>query len=259
MSFSIASAQIDSSIRKIEPMKTHLHLTLQVDPFFGFLPIAGAVFKTKPWFGYTVYGKIWASSHFASKEQYKLLDENNNLKEVRVYTNDGSLTEIGGGVNFWLLDQKLSIRPQVGITNGSLFSGGNPGPLDAIVPNLITTYQSKRLDLYQNVTIFYHLREKGAEFKDVGHLVFLGGYKFIKYLTAGIYWDYLWEIFNSKRGPYPADIVHWIGPYAQVNLPNGAYFRYTAGWNIGDKKSTFFFKPQEYYKVAFFFPFSMAH
>ncbi|MDX2189962.1 MAG: DUF6733 family protein [Bacteroidota bacterium] len=235
----------------------HLHLTMQVDPFFGFLPIFGTIIKTKSWFGYTAYGKIWASSHFASANVYELLDANNKPKEIKVYTNDGSLTEIGGGINFWLFKEQLSIRPQVGFTQGSLFSGGEPGPFDGIVPNMITMFQNKRFDIYHNITVFKHMREKGPVFKDVGHLVFLGGYKFTKFITAGVYWDYLWEMYNSKIQPCPADIIHWIGPYAQLNLPNGAYIRYTGGWNIADRNSSFLFKPKEYYKVSFFMPFHM--
>jgi hypothetical protein len=88
-------------------------------------------------------------------------------------------------------------------------------------------------------------------------LVFFGGFKINRFFTSGVYWDYLWEMFNSKRGPYPADIVHWIGPYLQVNLPRGANFRYTAGWNIADKNSTFLFKPSEFYKVSFFMPINL--
>lgn len=93
---SIASyAQEDSIKNSFVKPRVHMHLTLQVDPFFGFLPICGAIIKTKSWFGYTAYTKIWASSHFASQNKYELLDVNGKPTEVKVYTNDGSLTEIG--------------------------------------------------------------------------------------------------------------------------------------------------------------------
>ena len=83
-------------------------VVLNQDSFFGFYPsFSGAVPVSKT-VDFTFCGIFWTKPAFS----------------LSAPTGDDLWTELGVGVNFNLLDGRLKVKPQFGITNGALLSGG---------------------------------------------------------------------------------------------------------------------------------------
>lgn len=213
------------------------------DSFFGFYPSFNGLLAINDGLDFSFYGILWTKPAFG-------LGQGNS--------GDDLWTEFGAGVNFRLMDGALLVKPQLGITNGSLLSGGdiNPDPdggegatkvtgsnfADGIVPSLTVNYADKRIEAELYAGYYMALRNRNDSGLDFLHYWLNTGYRFSQYVSAGVHWEQLRNTRNSYEGGSTADVYRWIGPYVQFTLPKGFYARFTAGTDLEDDLDGDFYK-----------------
>lgn len=217
---------------------------LNQDSFFGFYPSFNGLLEINDGLDFSFYGILWTKPAFG-------LGQGNS--------GDDLWTEFGAGVNFRLLEGKLLVKPQLGITNGSLLSGGdiNPDPdtadpddtkvtgsnfADGVVPSLTVNYASEKLEAEWYSGYYLALRNRDDSGLDFLHYWANAGYRFSPYVSAGAHWEHLRNTRNSYPGGSTSDVYRWFGPYVQFSLPKGFYARFTAGTDIEDDNDGDFYK-----------------
>ncbi len=122
------------------PRDERFSVVLNQDAFFGFYPTFNGLIPVGENVDFSFYGILWTTPSFASTALAGAGPSGNDL-----------WTEFGIGANFILADGALQVKPQIGITNGALLSGGvldaNDVPTgtgsnfgDGIVPSLTINY-----------------------------------------------------------------------------------------------------------------------
>jgi hypothetical protein len=198
-------------------------ITLNQDAFFGFYPILGAGYEVADGIDFTFYSIIWTTPSFGIGG-----------------SGFGLWTEVGLGANFRLLDDAISINPQLGLLNGTLLSGSDTAlAAEGIVPNLTVDYDGEYAEAEFYFGFYLSLRGETANRNDFIHywayggvkpLAFLGG-KAAGLLTVGLHWEQLRRQVVSGEGD-SANIYRWIGPYVAFALPNDISLRFGAGWDL---------------------------
>lgn len=216
--------------QEVDPHPVSFGVSLNQDNFFGFYPSFTATYGVSPTLDVAFYGILWTIPAFG------LGGGGQNL-----------WTEVGGGLRFKTLGNTLFIKPQLGITNGSLLSGGaedGAGPLflDGVVPSLTVNYSGARLEAewYSG----YYLaarRPSGNTTLDFLHFWLNAGVKLGSAFSVGAHYEQLRNTRNSATGQ-ATNNYQWLGAYGQVALKNGHSFRFTAGPNILDGAEGDFYK-----------------
>ena len=198
-------------------------VALNQDAFFGFAPSFSGAIPVSETTDFTFYGIFW------TRPSFNLVGGNNG---------DGLWTEFGVGVNFNLMDGNLKVKPQIGLTNGSLLSGGAQGAggpegarfADGVVPSLTVNYSDDKFEgeLYAGYYAALRQRNDPAAL-DFLHIWVNGGYKFSSLVSAGVHYELLSNTRNTYPGGGAAAVYEWVGPYVQFTLPKGMFARFTAG------------------------------
>jgi hypothetical protein len=198
-------------------------VTLNQDSFFGFAPSFAGAIPVSETADFTFYGIFW------TRPSFNLVGGNNG---------DGLWTEFGVGMNFNLMDGDLKVKPQIGLTNGSLLSGGAQGAggpegarfADGIVPSLTVNYSGDKFEGELYAGYYAALRQRNdAAALDYLHIWVNGGYKFSSLVSAGLHYELLSNTRNTYPGGSAAAVYEWVGPYVQFTLPKGMFARFTAG------------------------------
>ena len=198
-------------------------VSLNQDSFFGFAPSFSGAIPVNETTDFTFYGIFW------TRPSFNLAGGNNG---------DGLWTEFGVGANFNLMDGKLKVKPQVGLTNGSLLSGGAQGAggtegarfADGIVPSLTVNYADDKIEGELYAGYYAALRQRNDDAAlDFLHLWVNAGYKFSSLVSAGVHYELLSNTRNTYPGGGAAAVYEWVGPYVQFTLPKGMFARFTAG------------------------------
>jgi len=220
---------------------------LNQDSFFGFYPSFNGLLEINEGLDFSFYGILWTKPAFG-------LEQGNS--------GDDLWTEFGAGVNFTLMDGALLVKPQLGITNGSLLSGGNritvPDPdggegatieetdganfFDGIVPSITVNYGDSKWEAELYAGYYLAVRNRNDSGLDFLHYWLNSGYRFSQYVSAGLHWEHLRNSRNSYPGGESGDVYRWFGPYVQFTLPQGFYARFTAGTDLEDDNDGDFYK-----------------
>lgn len=215
------------------PRDERFTVVLNQDSFFGFYPTFNGLIPVGEKVDLSFYGILWTTSDFSSA------------------TGLGSdlWTEFGIGANFYAADGKLTIKPQVGITNGALLSRGNLGrgprnttttlnggnTFDGIVPSLTVNYSDDKIEGEFYAGYYAALRNRT---ENVGALDFLhtwinAGYKFSKNFSAGGHIEFLANTRVDLPRGRASNVYEWYGPYVQFSAKNGFFARFTGGVEEG--------------------------
>jgi hypothetical protein len=151
------------------------------------------------------------------------------------------------GARFRLDDDRLAIKPQLGITNGSLLSGaptgGSPNVLDGIVPSLTVNYASERAEAEVYSGYYRAARTVGPVQLDFLHYWANAGVKFASVASAGVHYEHLRNTRTTAVGGSPSDTYRWVGGYLQFALPaSHAFARLSLGTNVLDGATGGFYK-----------------
>ncbi|WP_298195918.1 DUF6733 family protein [Novosphingobium sp.] len=216
--------------------KPSYSVSLNQDSFFGFNPSFTGLIPVNETMDLSFYGTFWTKPAFG-------LGQGNS--------GDDLWTEFGVGVNFNLADGRLKVKPQLGITNGSLLSGGEvvrgrtQGArfLDGIVPSLTINYSDARFEAEYYGGYYAALRQRnsGAAL-DFAHTWLNAGYKATRNVSFGPHYELLYNTRNTYPGGSTGKTYEWLGGYVQFALPQGFYARFTGGSSIGDGDSGDFYK-----------------
>ncbi|MEM7569938.1 MAG: DUF6733 family protein [Pseudomonadota bacterium] len=222
-----------------EQRETSYTVTMNQDSFFGFYPAFNGLVPVSENMDFSFYGILWTKPAFG-------LGQGNS--------GDDLWTEFGVGVNFHLMDGKLLVKPQLGITNGSLLSGGvfeegSTAPssganfLDGIVPSLTVNYSGDKIEAEWYSGYYAALRNRGDERAlDFLHLWANAGYKFTDIVSAGAHYEILDNSRNNAPGASGSTVYQWLGGYVQFALPKGFFARFTGGADIQSGGSGDFYK-----------------
>ncbi len=195
-------------------------VTLNQDTFFGFYPAFNGLLEVSDNMDFSFYGIMWTSDGLGSGSGADLW------------------TEFGAGVNMYFMDDKLTVKPQIGITNGTLQSGpneedGSAGANfgDGYVPSLTVNYSDENweAEFYGG---YYLAGDDDDGTNDFVHTWVNGGYKINSTWSVGAHWEYL-EVDTEAVGD--AVLYEWLGLYTQFSLPSGAFARFTAGDQMDDE------------------------
>lgn len=212
-------------------------VALNQDSFFGFYPTFSGSIPTGEKTDFTFYGIFWTKPAFG-------LNPTN--------TGDDLWTEFGVGVNFNLADGKLKVKPQIGLTNGALLSGGSVNAAgvvqgakfaDGVVPSLTVNYADEKVEAEFYAGYYAALRNRGDDAAlDFLHTWTNVGYKFSDKVSAGAHYELLSNTRNTYPGGATARVYQWVGPYVQFSLPKGFYARFTGGADIESGNAGDFYK-----------------
>ncbi|WP_298286488.1 DUF6733 family protein [Novosphingobium sp.] len=211
-------------------------VTLNQDSFFGFNPSFNGLIPVSDTMDVSFYGTFWTKPAFG-------LGQGN--------TGDDLWTEFGVGVNFNLMDGKLKVKPQIGITNGSLLSGGEivggatrgARFLDGVVPSLTVNYSDATFEAEYYGGYYAALRQRnGNAALDFAHTWLNFGYKATSNLSFGPHYELLYNTRNTYPGGESAKTYEWLGGYLQFSLPKGFFARFTGGSSLGDGDTGDFYK-----------------
>lgn len=221
-----------SAQTKREPSYT---VSLNQDSFFGFYPQFTGMSPISDTVDFTFYGTLWTRPSFG-------LNPTNS--------GDDLWTEFGIGVNLNLMGGKLKVKPQLGLTNGSLLSGGARGPggtvegsnfADGIVPSLTVNYSDTRFEAEWYSGYYAALSERGSDASlDFLHLWANAGVKLSSLVSVGGHYELLENTRNTYPGGATGNTYEWLGGYVQFTLPKGFYARFTAGADISDNRGDFY-------------------
>lgn len=201
------------------------------DNFFGFNPSFNGLMPVSDKVDFSFYGNFWTRPAFG------LGGTGGNL-----------WTEFGVGANFLAADG-LRIKPQIGLTNGSLLSGGARGARnargaafgDGIVPSLTVNYSDDKLELEYYGGYYAALRNRGLTgANDFLHTWFNIGYKASSLVSFGPHY----ELLSNTRsvGGRANKTYEWLGGYVQFTLPKGFFARFTAGADLDRDNTGDFYK-----------------
>ena len=212
-------------------------VTLNQDSFFGFYPAFNGLVPISDTVDFSFYGIQWTRPSFG-------LSVGN--------TGDDLWTEFGVGANFHLMDGKLTVKPQVGLTNGALLSGGALDDAanvtgarfaDGIVPSLTINYSDDQFEAEWYSGYYAALRQRNGDAAlDFLHLWANAGYKFNGIVSAGPHYELLENTRNTYPGGSGGTTYEWLGGYVQFALPKGFFARFTGGADISDGGSGDFYK-----------------
>ena len=211
-------------------------VTLNQDSFFGFYPAFNGLIPVDEKIDFSFYGIFWTKPAFG-------LGQGN--------TGDDLWTEFGIGVNFNLADGRLKIKPQIGITNGSLLSGGSivggatAGSrfLDGIVPSLTINYSDDTIEAEYYGGYYAALRQRnGNAALDFLHTWVNVGYKVSNTVSFGPHYELLYNARNTYPGGRANTTYEWLGGYVQIALAKGFFARFTGGTDLDDDNAGDFYK-----------------
>lgn len=218
-------------------------VVLNQDAFFGFYPTFNGLIPVSDNVDLSFYGILWTTPSFASTALAGAGPSGNDL-----------WTEFGIGANFILADGKLQVKPQIGITNGALLSGGvldaNDVPTgtgsnfgDGIVPSLTINYSDDSFEAEYYGGYYAALANRNNDAAlDFLHTWINAGYKFTGNFSAGVHYELLSNTRTTYPGGETAVVYQWLGPYVQFSLSKGFFARFTAGADIEDGGDGDFYK-----------------
>ncbi|MEM6709999.1 MAG: DUF6733 family protein [Pseudomonadota bacterium] len=230
---SFSSSVVSADGHEEEGRDTSFTLLTSQDNFFGFYPSFNGLVEVNDNMDFSFYGILWTRDAFGTTG-----------------TGDDLWTEFGAGVNLKYMDGRLNVKPQIGITNGSLLSGGetdsdgNTGGyfLDGIVPSLTINYADDRFESEWYSGYYLAARDGDTErTNDFLHLWLNGGYRFSNYVSAGLHYEWLEQTDGAAPGAEETVYI-WLGPYVQFSLPKGFFARFSAGSDISDDGTGDFYK-----------------
>lgn len=212
-------------------------VTLNQDSFFGFYPAFNGLLPVNETVDFSFYGIMWTRPSFG-------LNATNS--------GDDLWTEFGVGANFHLMDGRLSVKPQVGLTNGALLSGGQLDAsgnvtgakfADGLVPSLTMNYEDEQFEAEWYSGYYAALRNRNDDAAlDFLHLWVNAGYKFNESVSAGGHFELLENTRNTYPGGSSSTTYEWLGAYVQFELPQGFFARFTGGAEIQSGGSGDFYK-----------------
>jgi hypothetical protein len=206
-------------------------VTLNQDSFFGFYPAFNGLIPVSENVDFSFYGIIWTTDAFG--------------------TGIGSDLWTEFGVGAAIYSGNFVIKPQIGLTNGALLSGGARDPngvpagtggnfADGIVPSLTVNYSDDSFEAEYYGGYYAALRNRNDDAAlDFLHTWINAGYKFSDNVSAGAHYELLSNTRNTFPGGSTAVVYQWLGPYVQFKTDNGFFARFTAGadiegGNVGD-------------------------
>jgi len=228
-----ATATVETTLSAEEKPSTHglgATIALNQDSFFGFYPTIAGSYALRPRLHLAFYGILWTTPSFSFNQG-----------------GGGLWTEVGLGVDLLLLDDKLSIRPQLGVLSGTLLSGSATPLLgEGVVPNLTVHYDAQvaEAEFYMG----YYLAVRGDRQNDFIHYWANAGLKplgftsgpWASFWSVGAHWEHL--RLQRTVGGDPSDIYKWIGGYTQFSLPVGFALRFSGGGDLGGAARGEFYK-----------------
>lgn len=225
---------LGSTAQAQDERDTSFTLMMNQDNFFGFYPSFNGLVEINDNMDFSFYGILWTRDAFGTTG-----------------TGDDLWTEFGAGLNLKYMDGNLNVKPQVGITNGSLLSGGeidSSGGIggyfaDGVVPSLTVNYADDTFEAEWYSGYYLAARDGGVSgmTNDFLHLWANGGYKFNDYVSAGVHYEWLEQTDGVPSGGEETVYV-WLGPYVQFSLPKGFFARFSAGSDISDDGTGDFYK-----------------
>ena len=163
-------------------------VALNQDSFFGFYPSFNGLWTKSDTVDYSFYGILWTRPglSFVSPSGADLW------------------TEFGAGLNIKRMGGALTIKPQLGITNGSLLSGGAGASangslaFDGVVPNLTVNYNGNKFEAEWYSGYYFALRNRSDNAAlDYIHYWANAGYKVSKNFSVGGHFEHLRNTRNT--------------------------------------------------------------
>jgi hypothetical protein len=240
-SAAIAAAATAAAQDMPAPRGERFSVVLNQDAFFGFYPTFNGLIPVSENVDLSFYGILWTTPSFSSTALAGGDPSGNDL-----------WTEFGIGANFILAGGKLQVKPQIGLTNGALLSGGvldeDEDPTgtgsnfaDGIVPSLTVNYSDDSFEAEYYGGYYAALRNRNDDAAlDFLHTWINAGYKFTSNFSAGAHYELLSNTRNN--GGDTAVVYQWLGPYVQFSLSKGFFARFTAGADIEEGGDGDFYK-----------------
>ncbi|MCB0678978.1 MAG: hypothetical protein KDC32_03120 [Saprospiraceae bacterium] len=204
-------------------------VAINQDNAFGFYPAVYGSLGWKNETSFTFYGLFWTNPSFGNAGSGTDL-----------------WTEMGIGIQTLLADGRLSVNPSLGLTHGSLLSGGSRGVVgDGIVPSMTAFFVDGRVEAELFAAYYKSLREEGPVTYDYLLYWIYPGIALNERLAAGLHYESFVLTRNSGGIDNGAQYI-WTGAFVKWNINETYTFRFSAGINWTDSD----FYSDEYYKLS---------
>lgn len=159
-------------------------------------------------------------------------------------------TETGIGISSYTLEERLLLNPSLGLTHGSLLSGGEQGVLaEGIVPSFLGLYLDDRFETELFVAYYQVLRKEGPiQSSYVLYWIYPGIY-LTPVFSIGLHYEgfRLTDTNVGDTGP----LYIWTGGYLKYTIQEKYALRFSAGINVAENSPY----SGEYYKLNVVIPF----
>jgi hypothetical protein len=207
-----------------DKMPSTFTLFINQDNAFGFYPAVGGSFGLNDRLSATFYSIFWTNAIYGTP------DFGTDL-----------WTEMGVGLSFTEMNDKVFLNPSIGFTHGKLLSGGTYGvPFDGIVPNFVGLVSAGSFESEIYAGWYKALRKEGEESFDYMLYWIYSGVILSDHLSLGAHYEgFALTRRTTGSGEY---LYHWLGGYVKLNIDNAYTVRFSAGTNMkdGDYSDSFY-------------------
>lgn len=208
LSFSISGVEAQEEV----PPSSFI-VNLSLDNAFGFNPSVYGSFGIAPQLSLSYYGIFWTNPAFGT-----LIDGTD------------AWLELGLGVGYTILDNRLSFNPFVGITNGRLLSDSPRGALaEGLVPGLGILFKDQRFEGEFNLSYYKAIKNEGLDSGDYLLYWFLPGVAIHRNISLGLHYE-SFILTRINRGDSGTQ-YEWLGAYLKFTVGDRYAFRFSAGAN----------------------------
>ena len=199
-------------------------MLINQDNAFGFYPQILGTLPINEKLDFSFYSIFWSNASYGSPELGSDL-----------------WTEMGVGLSFGALKNKLTLNPSIGFTHGKLLSGGEEGvPFEGIVPSMVGFYNSGNFESELFISYYKSLRKEGPETSDYILYWAYPGIVVSKYISLGAHYEGF-ALTRSTSGNREM-LYHWLGASVKFNIDDAYTLRFSSGTNLkeGDYSSGFY-------------------
>lgn len=191
-------------------------IAINQDNAFGFYPSVNGSFGLSETLSLTYYSIFWTNPSFGS-----------------IGSGTDLWLEVGAGVSFPLLEDRLIINPSIGTTHGRLLSDAPKAQsFEGLVPSILGLYLDDQFEVEVFTAYYKALRNEGNGSGDYLLYWILPGVVLTKNISLGLHYE---GFVNTRVSEGETNVFYqWLGAYFKFTVNDKYTFRFSAGKNTAD-------------------------
>ena len=213
--FSFLSSNLDAQ-EADEKQASTFNIVINQDNAFGFYPSVFGSFGLSDRLSFTYYSIFWTNPSYG-----------NLVNGTDIWL------EMGIGVGFPLLDDKIYLNPSLGTTHGRLLSDAPKGEIfEGLVPSIALFYLDERFEGEAFAAYYKVIKTKSANSGDYLLYWILPGVVLSPNISLGLHYESFVNTWLSEGEG--STFYQWFGGYFKFTVNDKYTFRFSAGTNTAD-------------------------